>query len=45
LARYRGFTSALTLLEVMVVPYRAGNTALAERYEHLLMRSRADLRM
>jgi predicted nucleic acid-binding protein len=33
-------TSALTLLEVMVVPYRAGNTALAERYEHLLLRSR-----
>lgn len=33
-------TSALTLLEVMVVPYRAGNRLLAERYEALLTRSR-----
>lgn len=33
-------TSALTLLEVLVVPYRAGNLALAERYEQLLTRSR-----
>ena len=33
-------TSALTLLEVMVVPYRAGDARLAQRYEHLLMRSR-----
>ena len=33
-------TSALTLLEVLVVPYRAGNHQLAERYEHLLTRSR-----
>ena len=33
-------TSALTLLEVLVVPYRAGNLALAERYEALLTRSR-----
>jgi predicted nucleic acid-binding protein len=33
-------TSALTLLEVLVVPYRAGNRALAERYEALLTRSR-----
>jgi predicted nucleic acid-binding protein len=33
-------TSALTLLEVLVVPYRAGNTQLAERYELLLTRSR-----
>lgn len=32
--------SALTLLEVLVVPYRAGNRQLAERYEHLLTRSR-----
>jgi len=32
--------SSLTLLEVLVVPYRAGNTALAERYEQLLTRSR-----
>jgi predicted nucleic acid-binding protein len=33
-------TSALTLLEVVVVPYRAGNPILAERYEALLTRSR-----
>ena len=33
-------TSALTLLEVLVVPYRAGDTQLAERYEALLTRSR-----
>ena len=33
-------TSALTLLEVLVVPYRAGNAQLAERYELLLTRSR-----
>ena len=33
-------TSALTLLEVLVVPYRAGDLALAERYEALLTRSR-----
>jgi len=33
-------TSALTLLEVLVVPYRAGNRQLAERYEHLLTMSR-----
>ena len=32
--------SALTLLEVLVVPYRAGNIALAERYEIVLTRSR-----
>jgi predicted nucleic acid-binding protein len=32
-------TSALTLLEVLVVPYRAGNRQLAERYEALLTRS------
>ena len=32
-------TSALTLLEVLVVPYRAGNSQLAERYEALLTRS------
>lgn len=32
-------TSALTLLEVLVVPYRAGNRFLAERYEALLTRS------
>ena len=33
-------TSVLTLLEVLVVPYRAGNRLLAERYEALLTRSR-----
>lgn len=33
-------TSALTLLEVLVVPYRAGNPQLAERYELLLTKSR-----
>lgn len=33
-------TSAVTLLEVLVVPYRAGNLALANRYEALLNRSR-----
>lgn len=33
-------TSALTLLEVLVVPYRAGDVALAERYEAILSRSR-----
>ena len=33
-------TSALTLLEVLVVPYRAADVALANRYEALLTRSR-----
>ena len=33
-------TSAVTLLEVLVVPYRAGDIRLAERYELLLTRSR-----
>jgi predicted nucleic acid-binding protein len=33
-------TSALTLLEVLVVPYRAGDRHLAESYEQLLTRSR-----
>jgi len=33
-------TSALTLLEVLVVPYRSGDQVLAERYEALLTRSR-----
>jgi len=37
-------TSSLTLLEVLVVPYRAGDLALAERYEASLSRSRG-LRM
>ncbi len=35
-----GVTSGLTLLEVLVAPYRAGNFSLAERYEALLTRSR-----
>ena len=33
-------TSAITLLEVLVVPYRVGNVRLADRYELLLTRSR-----
>ena len=33
-------TSALTLLEVLVVPLRAGDRQLAERYENLLTRGR-----
>ncbi len=33
-------TSAVTLLEVLVVPYRAGNLPLANRYDALLNRSR-----
>jgi predicted nucleic acid-binding protein len=33
-------TSALTLLEVLVVPYRHGHRILAERYEAALTRSR-----
>jgi predicted nucleic acid-binding protein len=33
-------TSALTLLEVLVIPYRAGDRLLAERYEQLITRSR-----
>ncbi len=33
-------TSAVTLLEVLVVPYRSGDITLADRYEALLGRSR-----
>jgi len=33
-------TSALTLLEVLVVPYREGDLRLAARYETILTRSR-----
>ena len=33
-------TSAMTLLELLVVPYRTGNLTLAERYEAVLSRSR-----
>jgi predicted nucleic acid-binding protein len=35
-----GVTSALTLLETLVRPYRVGNAPLAEQYEALLTRSR-----
>lgn len=33
-------TSAVTLLEVLVVPFRVGDATLARRYEALLTRSR-----
>ena len=33
-------TSAITLLEVLVVPFREGDAHLAERYEQLITRSR-----
>src|SRR5439155_10564186 len=32
-------TSSLTLLEVLVIPYRSGNLPLAQKYERLLTRS------
>lgn len=35
-----GVTSGLSLMEVLVVPYRSGNSALADRYEALLTNSR-----
>jgi predicted nucleic acid-binding protein len=35
-----GVTSDVTLIEVLVVPYRVGDVELAERYESLLTRSR-----
>jgi predicted nucleic acid-binding protein len=38
--RLEAVTSAVTLLETLVVPYRAGDSALADRYEALLRRSR-----
>ncbi len=38
--RVRAVTSTLTLLETLVIPYRVGNAALADRYESLLSRSR-----
>ena len=38
--RLAAVTSGITLLEVLVVPYRAGNVLLASRYETLLRRSR-----
>lgn len=42
--RREAITSSLTLLEVLVVPFRAGNLDLARRYEALLTGSRG-LRM
>jgi predicted nucleic acid-binding protein len=38
--RKEGLTSILTLLEVLVVPYRAGDLELIRRYEALLTGSR-----
>ena len=38
--KIRGVTSALTVLETIVVPLRIGDEALARRYESLLMNSR-----
>jgi predicted nucleic acid-binding protein len=38
--RIECITSVLTLLEVLVVPYRTGDQPLAERYESILTRSR-----
>jgi predicted nucleic acid-binding protein len=38
--RIEVITSALTLLEVLVVPYRTGDHALASRYDAILTRSR-----
>ena len=37
--RIEAVTSTLTLLETLVIPYRAGNAPLAEQYEALLTRS------
>ena len=39
-ARLEAVTSAVTLLETLVVPYRAGDAQLAEQYEIVLTRSR-----
>lgn len=36
----KAVTSAVTLLETLVVPYRRGHSRLARRYEDLLTRSR-----
>lgn len=38
--RLPAVTSALTLLEVLVIPYRFDHAALADRYERLLTRSK-----
>jgi len=37
--RLKAVTSALTLLETLVVPLRAGNEVLARQYQRFLMRS------
>jgi predicted nucleic acid-binding protein len=39
-SRWAGVTSGVTLIETLVVPYRARDLALAQRYEILLTRSR-----
>lgn len=39
-AKLEAVTSAVTLLETLVVPYQAGDAQLAERYEIVLTRSR-----
>ncbi len=38
--RLSGVTSALTLMETLVLPYRLGNVFLAKQYEAFLTRSR-----
>jgi predicted nucleic acid-binding protein len=38
--RIKAVTSSVTLLEVLVVPYRASDLVLADRYEEILTRSR-----
>ena len=38
--RRQAVTSAITLLEVLVVPYRTGDLELVRRYEAILTRSR-----
>lgn len=38
--RLEMITSSLTLLEILVVPYRTGDHLLATRYESILVRSR-----
>jgi predicted nucleic acid-binding protein len=38
--RLPAISSILTLLEVLVIPYRAGNVLLADRYERVLTSSR-----
>ena len=38
--RLQAVSSSLTLLEVLVVPYRTGDAALAENYERILTRGR-----